>query len=254
MIERLVDNDHANHGSSLPSSRSSAPAPPGRGRKTSVSPQAIAEAALQEFRENGYGETRMATIATRAGVGKGTLYLHFTDKEALFRAAVEQALTPLLARMNAAAGDTRIGVEERLRQVLRLQIRTMQDERLGALARLIIGESRRFPELARFWGERVVLPALAVVSGVIQEGMAANVFAPADPHLAARLCVAPMLLSLLWGEVFAPAGLPPLDTEALMVRHLHWIHCGLVRSADAATPAVTPLFSEKTPADKGASA
>src|ERR1700688_4684029 len=46
---------------------------------------AIIEAALDEFIARGYAATRLDDVASRAGVAKGTIYLHFADKETLFQ-------------------------------------------------------------------------------------------------------------------------------------------------------------------------
>jgi AcrR family transcriptional regulator len=41
---------------------------------------AIVEAALEEFIASGFTATRLDDVAKRAGVAKGTIYLHFKDK------------------------------------------------------------------------------------------------------------------------------------------------------------------------------
>ncbi len=64
--------------------------------ETSTKSDAIIEAADRLFTRFGYRRTSMDDIAREAGVAKGTLYLYFTNKEALFRA--------LLARNVALAG------------------------------------------------------------------------------------------------------------------------------------------------------
>ena len=46
--------------------------------------QRIIDAAAQLFAERHYHEVRMEDIAAKAKVAKGTLYLHFKDKEALY--------------------------------------------------------------------------------------------------------------------------------------------------------------------------
>src|SRR4051794_15610379 len=46
--------------------------------------QAIIAARLEEFVARGFAATRLDDVAKRAGVAKGTIYLHFKDKEALF--------------------------------------------------------------------------------------------------------------------------------------------------------------------------
>ena len=50
--------------------------------------RAILAAASDLFLHRGFRATPMAAIAEKAGVAKGTLYLYFTDKDALFRALI----------------------------------------------------------------------------------------------------------------------------------------------------------------------
>ena len=57
------------------------------------------------FRERGYRDTRMADIATEAGVAKGLLYWYFESKEALFLAVVHDMREKLQAAQLEAIGD-----------------------------------------------------------------------------------------------------------------------------------------------------
>ncbi len=59
-----------------------------RRRRKDARPSELTAAALQLFIEKGYAATRLDDIAARAGVVKGTLYLYFDSKEALFNAVV----------------------------------------------------------------------------------------------------------------------------------------------------------------------
>jgi AcrR family transcriptional regulator len=52
-------------------------------------------AGLQAFLEEGYATASVERIAAAAGVARGTFYLYFRDKEALFVALVERLFTPL---------------------------------------------------------------------------------------------------------------------------------------------------------------
>ena len=61
-----------------------------RAERTAERRAAIVEAAFDEFVARGFTATRIDDIAKRAGVAKGTIYLHFKDKEALFLAAVDE--------------------------------------------------------------------------------------------------------------------------------------------------------------------
>src|SRR5450756_1941951 len=62
---------------------------------------AIIEAALDEFVARGFTATRIDDIASRAGVAKGTIYLHFKDKESMFEELIRTALVPLIGRLHA---------------------------------------------------------------------------------------------------------------------------------------------------------
>jgi AcrR family transcriptional regulator len=62
-------------------------------------PQRIIDVAIQLFAERPYHEVRMDDIAERAKVAKGTLYLHFKDKEALYRALMLEGLKGLATRL-----------------------------------------------------------------------------------------------------------------------------------------------------------
>src|SRR5262245_18024524 len=58
-------------------------------RRAGARPDEIIEAALAAFAEQGFARSRLDDVARRAGVTKGTLYLYFDSKEALFREVVK---------------------------------------------------------------------------------------------------------------------------------------------------------------------
>ena len=60
---------------------------------------------MDEFIARGFAATRLDDVAKRAGVAKGTIYLHFKDKEALFEELIRTAIVPLVNRL--AAGRRR---------------------------------------------------------------------------------------------------------------------------------------------------
>lgn len=69
--------------------------------RTAQTRELILGVALAQFLQTGFERTRMAEIAARAGLAKGTLYLHFADKEALFEFVLEQLVSAPLARLRA---------------------------------------------------------------------------------------------------------------------------------------------------------
>jgi AcrR family transcriptional regulator len=62
----------------------------------------VLRAARDAFAESGYG-VPLDEIATRAGVGPGTVYRHFPTKEALFEAVVTARVQDLVANARARA-------------------------------------------------------------------------------------------------------------------------------------------------------
>src|SRR6516225_743501 len=74
-----------------------------RGARARVRRAGILAAALEEFAARGFAATRLDDVARRAGVAKGTIYLHFRDKESLFQELVRAMLSPLVGTIEAAA-------------------------------------------------------------------------------------------------------------------------------------------------------
>ena len=85
--------------SAAPSSlKSAVQSPSKRGARRATAEarrRAILAAALTVFASHGFAAARLDDVAARAGVAKGTLYLYFRDKEALFEALVRSAVAPL---------------------------------------------------------------------------------------------------------------------------------------------------------------
>src|SRR5712692_4084285 len=93
-----------------PPTAPSAKPPSSRASRAAERRQAIIDAALDEFVARGFAATRLDDVAKRAGVAKGTIYLHFKDKEALFQELIRTALVPLIGRLAApppAGGSVR---------------------------------------------------------------------------------------------------------------------------------------------------
>src|SRR5262245_51987950 len=105
--------------------------PPRAPQESEARRRAILEAALVEFAAHGFAAARLDDVARRAGIAKGTLYLYFADKEALFEALVQGAIRPLIDNLQQVAALPDVPT----RQVLRLMF--------GTFAREVLGSDRR---------------------------------------------------------------------------------------------------------------
>ncbi len=79
--------------------------------------QAILEAAIVAFNQHGYANTTVDEIARIAGVGKGTVYYHFKNRELIFLALVGSWVDTLYALFQEVRYDERT-TEEKLRFLL----------------------------------------------------------------------------------------------------------------------------------------
>lgn len=61
----------------------------------------ILEVAMRHFADHGYRGARVEDIAGEVGVAKGTVFLHFGNKEGLFLAAYQKAVSTLPAWLDA---------------------------------------------------------------------------------------------------------------------------------------------------------
>ena len=188
-------------------------------RRSEDRPREICAAALELFAERGFAGTRVDDIAARAGVSKGTLYLYFKDKEEIFGAVVRNTVAPNIAmiRETVAASDMpfRLIVQSLLERFVDMAERLP----IGAVAKIVIGESRNFPELAKVYHDLVVSEAIAIVSGLIDKAQAKGEVRPGDARLYAMTLIGPMLMALLWRETFEPIGAEKVDLKTLVRQH-----------------------------------
>src|SRR5882724_7036052 len=89
-------------GAASPSAKASSAKPrSNRATRAAERRAAIIAAGLDEFVARGFAATRLDDVAKRAGVAKGTIYLHFEDKEALFQELIRSAVAPVVERLAA---------------------------------------------------------------------------------------------------------------------------------------------------------
>ncbi|MGI9355247.1 MAG: alpha/beta fold hydrolase [Rhizobiaceae bacterium] len=105
----------------------------------------ILDAALQEFSRNGYSGASMQDIAKRAGVSKPTLYQYFGPKEGLFKAVLEMGRSEFLAPLQDAQSHSLV---DALWRFSRTYAKFVLRRDMLSIARLVIAEAERTPELA----------------------------------------------------------------------------------------------------------
>ena len=181
---------------------------------------AIIEAALDEFVARGFTATRIDDIASRAGVAKGTIYLHFKDKESMFEELIRTALVPLIGRLHAppAMGGS---VRDMIEGFARMFIQEVANTRRGEIVRLIVAEGPRFPSVADFYYREVVSRGLAAMRALIELGVARGEIKPKDLARFPQLMIAPAIVAVIWQSLFSRHA--PLDATEMFRVHLDLI-------------------------------
>jgi AcrR family transcriptional regulator len=174
-----------------------APAPRWR-RRPEERPAQILEAALIEFGERGLGRTRLDDIARRAGVAKGTIYLYFPTKDALFRAMVRHITGRNIAAFEARAAASDESAADQLHGYVSSAWTHMRSPVFIILYRLTIGELHEFPDLMRFFVQETAARILKVCTAIIRRGVASGEFRKVDPAATARMIHAIIIKHGVW--------------------------------------------------------
>ena len=179
--------------------------------------EAILAAALDEFSLRGFAAARLDDVARRAGVAKGTIYLYFRDKEALFQDLVRSVIGPLIARFEASA---EIDLPARLvaERIVEMFVREIYGTRRKDVIRLIIAEGPRFPKIAEFYYREVISRVIAAVRGLLRRAAERGEIPAEALARFPQLLVAPGLVAIIWNGLFDR--FEPLDVAALMRAHL----------------------------------
>lgn len=174
--------------------------PQSRRRDPESRPFQILDAAFHEFGSRGLAGARLDDIAKRAGVAKGTIYLYFPNKEALFREMVRTTigLAIAVAEARSAEASPEASAESLLRQLAAGWWAFLREERVMVLHRLVNAELRQFPDLMVFYAEEVIARGRGLVAGIIARGVQRGEFRPIDPVVAARMYSALWLTHATW--------------------------------------------------------
>lgn len=197
-------------------------------RRKDARPSDIVAAALIVFGEKGFAGARIEEIARRAGVSKGTVYLYFETKSDLFRAVVHDALMPDIEEVKRTILALELPVAQVLTMLLPRFAQLVTDVPVGAVVKMVVGESRNFPELAKVWHDEVVQEAIGLLSALIERGQARGEIRPGDPRTHAFSIMGPMLMGVLWRETFTPVGGAAIDLPAIARQHAETILGGLL--------------------------
>src|SRR5579859_3949183 len=136
---------------------------PGRPRSEQAE-QAIIEATLDLFAEEGFEGVCVEAVAARAGVGKATIYRRWPNKEELLLAAFSSLKSPF----PQAQG---VSVRDDLLAMVKTMCADRSDPRKARRYALLLGEGAKYPRLMARYKEEVVEPRREAMREVIRRGV-----------------------------------------------------------------------------------
>lgn len=196
-------------------------------RRKAARPQEILQAALSIFAEKGFAAARMDEIAARAGVSKGTIYLYFESKEAMFKALVRETISARIGEITGIVEKHEGPTPALLAAALRNLGHFVSTSERVVLPKIVIAEAGNFPDLARFYREEVIERGLKLLGGIVARGIERGEFRPIPTEHAVRLIMAPLLIVMLWRTIFARFDKTPYDYSGLIEVHIETLLKGL---------------------------
>ncbi len=184
-----------------------------RTAKTAIRREAILGAALEEFSTRGFAAARLDDVARRAGVAKGTIYLYFADKEALFQELIRFHLNPVVGTFGVALASD-LPLSTIIDQAIEIFVREIYGTHRKEVIRLIISEGPRFPALAEFYYREVLARILPAVRARLARALERGEIADDTLIRFPQLIGAAFVVTIVWHGLFDR--FEPLDVRAMM--------------------------------------
>ncbi len=178
-------------------------------KRTEKKRKDIIDAAIDEFREQGFLGAKTTSIAKKANVSSRTLYNHFESKEALF-----EAISEIMVEQNWSTQpvpyDPDRDFTEQLKEALWRYIQVITDETALGLNRMVISELIRDLDRSRKFFKETEAHDYPVTR-LIKEAMDAGAIRKADPVFATNQLLALVKNFFFWPEFFLGENPTPKD-------------------------------------------
>lgn len=197
-----------------------------RRRRKDARPSELTAAALELFVEKGFAATRLDDVAAHAGVSKGTLYLYFDSKEALFKSVIEEGIVPALAAAEQQLANYQGPADELLRILLLGWWQQVGSTQMGGVVKLIISESRNFPDVAQYYHDHVIVRGRNLLRTALQRGIASGEFRGMNVESCIDVAIAPLLMLVVWRYSLCICG-NDIDPQTFLATHFDLLLHGL---------------------------
>ena len=200
-----------------------------RQRRKDARPDEILAAARIEFAEQGFARSSIASIAQRAGVARGTVYLYFDSKDAILRALIRDSIGQTIDGVQAMVGGRPApGIATGSSDFRALFTRALDliytrviDGDAALIAQILVADGHTMPDIVAFYRHEIMARGESVLRALIEQGIASGDLHPACRDTDVRLMVAPCFFAALWRRVFDRVD--PLDLDAYRAGHVQLV-------------------------------
>jgi len=150
------------------------------------------------------------------------VYLYFKNKETLFRTVLRSEITHVLNDFEQFSRSSSASPEEMVRELLsRHYSELVQNSKARSIVRLLVAESRKFPQLSEIYYKDMIEPGLRTIRLIMEKGVSSGAFSPTAVAEFPQLLLAPGVLVVLWTILFSERH--PLDLERYKEAHLQFV-------------------------------
>lgn len=173
-------------------------------QKTELTRSEIVTAAITEFMEVGITRATMDKIAKRANLAKGTLYLYFASKEELLLGALEVTFSESALSSQNLPRHPGESMHTYISRLVLPPMERFHHSVRADLARLMLGETQRFPVLGKFYYDKIFAPWHVHLEALYQRAIDEGELQGILPATAAMLTGSPFWLYLASDSLQAP--------------------------------------------------
>lgn len=171
--------------------------------KTSKKRKSFITAAEELFLNQDYASVTIDAIVKTAKSSKPTFYNYFKSKDDLFEAYIIDSAQDFMNELNEIITFTTT-IDKTLYQLGLTYIKKLLSPHIIALNKLVIGESKRQPEIVKIYFEQGVMKVVSTFIYVMEKAVKTRVLQAQSPCVLAKyfkaLCDAECQELALWGQ------------------------------------------------------
>jgi len=174
--------------------------------KTAETRKKIIVAALNEFNHLGYANSKIASIAVSAGLGKGTIYSYFETKEKLFEGVIDYLIQDTYHPIQSDELTADMKVADFILQQMMPAIDNIESAGRANIARLILSEGKNFEHIRELYLQKIYQPGQVELQKLIEIAVERKELpAQSDPKALTLLILAPIWMGIVHNGILSPA-------------------------------------------------